>query len=60
MTPPKKWYIDEEGRGYVLKYDNGTLIKKPNASKTLGKIISVSVGDKEMFKHEGVKVRDSN
>ena len=50
MTPPRKWHIGEEGTGYVLKYDNGVPIKKPNASSSLGKIVAVA--DKQKYNND--------
>ena len=40
MTKPKKWYLEESNGMVILKDLNGP-IKKPNAAKSLGGILSV-------------------
>ena len=41
MTRPKKWFLEENLAGIIIKNAEGPL-KKPNASHPLGNISSVS------------------
>jgi len=42
MTRPKKWILGEnEDKGIILKYADGSFISKPKAPKLLGRIIKV-------------------
>jgi len=58
MSLPKKWYIDAtaDGNGYLLNDEDGVVLRKPDATKDMGKIKEVSVGPKEKYKQEGMVV----
>ena len=45
MTKPKKWYLERNGRGVVLKNEDNELLKKRNAKQALGRVMKVEVPD---------------
>lgn len=54
MTKPKKWYLDSclslsaDGEYQtVLKSSDGALLKKPNATNSLGSVLSVQVPEEQ-------------
>ena len=42
MTRPKRWYLAEDADKAVVLKNNDGLIKKPNAARPLGKVLTVS------------------
>ena len=50
MTRPKRWFLAEDDDGAVVVKNNEGLVKKPNAIRPLGKILTVSLAV-ELFAH---------
>ena len=42
MMRPKRWFLAEDDDGAVVVKNNNGLVKKPNAIRPLGKIVTVS------------------
>ena len=47
MTRPKRWFLAEDDDGAVVVKNNDGLVKKPNAIRPLGKILTVSLRSSE-------------
>ena len=44
LTRPKKWFLAEEGdKSVVIKCADGSFAKKPDATRALGEVTTVSI-----------------